>query len=109
MNWNIFVAVISLAFSLIAIVFGLDALKRLGGRLKTSVIFLIYALGAIIVREILSLFNLLQNIFVGFALRILIALFVLLAILSIGQMIKVIDGEYNRVLKKEEQNGKKRH
>jgi hypothetical protein len=107
MNWNIFVVIISLAFSLIAIVFGLNILKRLGGKLKTSVIFLIFTLGVIVIREILSIFNLLQNIFVGFTLRILMALFILLAILNIGWMIKYIDGEYDKVLKKERQNGNK--
>ncbi len=103
MNWNIIVVIISLAFSMIAMVLAVNVLKRLGGRLKTTVIFLIFTLGVIVLREILSLFNLLQNIFIGFGLRILIAVFILIAVLKIGGMIKAIDGEYGQVLKKEKE------
>jgi len=107
MNNNTLFAIISLAFSVTAVLLGLICIKRLGGKLKTAVMFLIFAVGLVIIREILSLFNLLQNLFVGFAIRLLITAFILMAVLNINQMIKIIDGEYKKVLSKE-QSGKKK-
>ncbi len=108
MDWNIIVATISLAFSLIAIIFGLKSLEKLGGRLRIAVLFLIFTFGAIVVKEILFFFNLFGSMFVGFGLRILMTLFVFLAMINILWMIKAIDGEYKRgeyknVIKREKQ------
>ena len=100
--------VLSFAFSVFVIVFALNCLKRLGGRLKTVVIFLILAMSIGIARDVLSFFNILQTAYFIYTLRIIIIAFVFLAILNIAWMIKVIDGEYKNVLKREKQNGKKR-
>jgi hypothetical protein len=101
--------VLSFAFGIFVIVFALNCLKRLGGKLKRSVIYLILAMGVYLVKGVLDFFFMVsENFYVVLLVKILVILFVFLAIVNIAQMIKIIDGEYKTVLKKEKQNGKKK-
>jgi hypothetical protein len=83
---------VSFLLAVIVIFFGLNCLKRLAGNLKLAVIFLISAMGARIVRELLTFFDVLQSFYFDVAFRIINAIFIFLVIFYIGRMIKKVDG-----------------
>jgi len=91
---NLILAVMGVIFSLVCIFLGVWLTNRTAGKLKKGIIFLNIALFIIIIKETLKLYifltaknlELIRNI-----MTILIIFFILLAILSMKQMINKID------------------
>ncbi len=79
-------------FTVFVIIFSLNCLKRLGGNLKSAVIFLILAMGVKIIREVLDFFSIWSSFYFDFIVRVLVILLIFLSIISISKMIKEVDG-----------------
>lgn len=102
MDLNLILSWIGLIFSLLGIIYGTLVAGRVEGKLKSAVIFLILAVIAFMIKEILmvsGLFVIEAVEFIRQGVNIAIILFIFLAVFKMKQAISVIDNHYKKKYK----------
>lgn len=93
------VAIANIIFGVLTILISIWIVGRLAGKLKLSINFLIVGAAIFIVGRIITIFNFLSEANLEIAIGImntLLILFVLLAVISMKQMIDGVDGHHKR-------------
>ena len=97
---NPIVILIGIIVSLISIFFGINVMLRCSGKLRLTVIFLILAISTFAIKEIFRIFTLNNNpLFWETAIDIIYVVmvgFILLALITMNQMIKSINHNYHK-------------
>lgn len=99
MDLNLIIEFVGLVFGLISVIFGIGVTKRVSGKLKTSVAFLVLATFGFVLVEIIKILGFLTvaNLDILKNIALLAAIFfIFIATMNLRHMIDGIDGKYKK-------------